>query len=238
MTQCLSRRAARSIPRPTGNSPARHLYKAADPLPFPAKSVFLGGTVVAVSKTKASTRRQTTLFTACAAARRRAMFARILVPTDFSDTSDSALEYARRVAERFGSSVHLLHVVEGPFAAAAAGAELYVPDAPAVQAAQFAEAKARLQLRLHTGEGRAPGETSEIVTGSCARAILDVARDRGFDLIVMGTHGRSGMAHLLLGSVAEKVVRDATCPVLTVHEAPPVPVGVRTWAAVSATECA
>jgi nucleotide-binding universal stress UspA family protein len=166
------------------------------------------------------------------------MFARILVPTDFSDTSDWALEYARRVAERFGSSLHLLHIVEGPFAGAPASAELFVPDAPAVQAAQFAEAKARLQLRLHTGEGGEPRETSEIVTGSPARAIVDVARDRGFDLIVMGTHGRSGMAHLLLGSVAEKVVRDAACPVLTVHEAPPAPVAVRTWAAVGATPCA
>ena len=166
------------------------------------------------------------------------MFARILVPTDFSDTSDSALEYARRVAERFGSSVHLLHVVEGPFAAASASAEMYVPDAPAVQAAQFAAARTRLQVRLHSGEGRERGETSEIVTGSCARAILDVARDRGFDLIVMGTHGRTGVAHLLLGSVAERGVRDAACPELTVHEAPPVPAAVRTWPAVSATQYA
>ena len=166
------------------------------------------------------------------------MFARILVPTDFSDTSDSALDYARKIAERFGSSLHLLHVVEGPFAAGPAGAELYIPEAPAVQAAQFEEARIRLQVRLHTGEGREPRETSEIVTGACARAILDVARDRGFDLIVMGTHGRSGVAHLLLGSVAEKVVRDAACPVLTVHEAPPVPVAVRTWEPVAATQSA
>ena len=58
----------------------------------------------------------------------------------------------------------------------------------------------------------------EVLFGKPAQAIVDYAADNGFDLIVMGTHGRAGIAHLLMGSVAERVVRHATCPVMTIHE--------------------
>jgi nucleotide-binding universal stress UspA family protein len=148
------------------------------------------------------------------------MFTRILVPTDFSGPSDAALEYARALAARFHASLQLLHVVESPFVASPLGNEAFIADLPAVQTALFDDAKARLAHRAAAARPGGPPITTEIVTGTTAMAILEVARDRHVDLIVMGTHGREGMAHLLMGSVAEKVVRSAPCPVLTVRQMP------------------
>jgi nucleotide-binding universal stress UspA family protein len=131
------------------------------------------------------------------------MFRHILVPTDFSETSDAALDYGLELAARFNAQLHLLHVI----------------DAPAVlPAGLFDDVKAKLARRAARGQRCAV--TTEVITGTSARTIVCYARARSMDLIVMGTHGRSGMAHLLMGSVAEKVVRDAPCPVLTVRHAP------------------
>jgi nucleotide-binding universal stress UspA family protein len=148
------------------------------------------------------------------------MFARILVPTDFSQPSDAALAYARALAARFGASLHVLHVFESPFTAGAVSPEVFVDDSPAVQAALFDEAKNRLQHRVTARDREHHAATTEIVAGRSAPAIVNYAAERKMDLIVMGTHGRSGIAHLLMGSVAEKVVRTAPCPVMTVRRAP------------------
>ena len=138
----------------------------------------------------------------------------ILVPTDFSTASAPAMEYARMLAERFGAALHLLHVVEDPYAAAAwPGAYASMPD---LRERLTAEAEQRFEgitASLSDLE-----TATEVVVGLPAKTIVDVAATRGADLIVMGTHGRSGVAHLLLGSVAERVVRMAICPVLTVRE--------------------
>ena len=147
------------------------------------------------------------------------MFTRILVPTDFSEQSDAALAYGRVLAARFGSTLHLLHVIESPLATGPLGAEVYVPDTPATQQALFEKASSFLEHRVTPADRARFNATSEIITGTTARAILDFAQERHVDLIVMGTHGRSGMAHLLMGSVAEKIVRNASCPVLTVRSA-------------------
>ena len=147
------------------------------------------------------------------------MFTRILAPTDFSPTSDAALAYARALARKFGASLHLLHVFEEPLLLGAVTAEAYVPEAPEVRAALMKEARECLEHRLRPDARAEPSATSEIVTGSPARAIADYAASAGMNLIVMGTHGRGGVAHLLLGSVAERVVRMAPCPVLTVRHA-------------------
>ena len=145
------------------------------------------------------------------------MFTHILVPTDFSEPSDSALEYARVLAAKFGASLHLLHVVEGPLASGPFGTEVFVTQPAALERELFENAKAKLEHRrisaMHPGQNAA----TEIVGGVTARAIVDYAVSRGMDLIVMGTHGRSGLPHLVMGSVAEKVVRHARCPVLTVR---------------------
>ena len=144
------------------------------------------------------------------------MFTRILVPTDFSEPSDAALECARVVAAKFGASLHLLHVVEAPFVTGL-GSEMFIAESPAVQAELFEEAKARLAHRAASAGNSGVKVSTEIIGGTSARSIVDYANHRGMNLIVMGTHGRSGMAHLLMGSVAEKVVRNAPCPVLTVR---------------------
>jgi universal stress protein A len=155
--------------------------------------------------------------------------ARILVPTDFSAPSNAALDYARTLAERFGASLHLLHVVEDPFINGALGTEIYIGASDAVRDSLIEEAAARLEAVVAEWTREGLRVTSEILMGHPAKAIRDVAEQRQDDLIVMGTHGRSGMAHLLLGSVAEKVLRHAPCPVLTVkHEAVGAPAVERT----------
>jgi universal stress protein A len=136
----------------------------------------------------------------------------IIVPTDFSYTSDAALGYARMLAARFGASLHLLHVVDEP----GSWSEVYAAI-PEIQLRLSADAARRLEAiaaclppPLHA--------TSAVVCGAPVPTIVKVAETKGADLIVMGTHGRRGMGHLLLGSVAERVVRLAPCPVMTVRE--------------------
>jgi universal stress protein A len=141
-------------------------------------------------------------------------FKTILVPTDFSPASARALEYAQLVAARFSASLHLLHVAEDPVAAV--GPEAYVVDLPALREQVVQDAERRLTQVAAPLSGVTV--TTEVLIGSPARTIAKIAADRGADLIVMGTHGRGGLAHLLLGSVAERVIRMAPCPVLTVRE--------------------
>lgn len=162
------------------------------------------------------------------------MFTRILVPTDFSEPSDAALEYARVLATRFGASLHLVHVLEHPVIGAFGG-EAYLGVSPALEATLRAEAEAAMATRLPDAERARLRATAEIVEGPAASTIVDYAEARQISLIVMGTHGRTGLAHALLGSVSEHVVRLAACPVLTVH-AMPVAAGAmeRSWSAVHA----
>jgi len=140
----------------------------------------------------------------------------ILVPTDFSDTADGALDYAFLIGEQFGAAVHLLHVIEDPLVAGGLDAEVFIAEAPAIRSAMLSDARSRLAHRAiprHTGAI----VDGEVLFGHGAKTIADYAQQRGVDLIVMGTHGRTGVAHLLLGSVAERLVRIAPCPVLTVR---------------------
>ena len=146
------------------------------------------------------------------------MFTRILVPMDFSAPSDAALEYARTVAARFGASLHLLHVAEDPYRALYS-AEAYVPDVEGLREELIAAAIGRLKDRLRSSDVRELEPTTEALIGTPAWSIVEYAGAHDIDLIVMGTHGRGGMSHLLMGSVAERVVRTAPCPVLTVRQA-------------------
>jgi nucleotide-binding universal stress UspA family protein len=144
-------------------------------------------------------------------------FDRILVPIDFSEYSDAALRYAIALARQFGSSLYLLHVLDDPFATGAWASEIAVPETPGLRDSLRREAEQRLN-RYFSPEGWTRFRvTTEAVTGSPAQSIVDFARDCAADLIVMGTHGRTGVAHLLVGSVAERVVRLAPCPVLAVR---------------------
>ena len=141
---------------------------------------------------------------------------RILVPTDFSQPADEALDYAFRLSQTLGATVSVVHVFVDPFEPTLY-AEQYIPMPQEIRDEVLDQVRRRLSECVARG-GRA-NVTSAILAGAPARAIVDSARDQHADLIVMGTHGRHGMAHLLLGSVAERVVRTATCPVLTVRGA-------------------
>ncbi len=137
---------------------------------------------------------------------------RILLPTDFSDTAQHALDYARELAGRFGASVHLLHVVPDPMQNWATEAMPVVSD--------LAERwKADAERRLEEIQLDGPQTVRAVRIGHAFVEILHYAADNAIDMIVMGTHGRGPVEHLLLGSVAEKVVRKASCPVLTVKQA-------------------
>jgi nucleotide-binding universal stress UspA family protein len=154
---------------------------------------------------------------------------RILVPTDFSDQAQGALACARTMAERFGASLHLLHVLEDPYATSAYATEVYGYLPPGLKESWQKNAEGRLATLLPASQVH----TSSVIFGSPAKAIVEYADANAFDLIVMGTHGRSGVVHLLLGSVAERVVRTAQCPVLTVREAA-APVGATAGRAAAA----
>ncbi len=145
------------------------------------------------------------------------MFKRILVPIDFSPPSDAALEYARSVAARYGAALQLLHVAEDPYRAFYSG-EVFVPEIEGLRDEILADTSRRLMERLRPSDVTELHASAESIIGTPAGSIVEYAGGHDIDLIVMGTHGRGGMAHLLIGSVAERVVRTAPCPVLTVRE--------------------
>jgi len=142
---------------------------------------------------------------------------RILVPTDFSIPAEEAVDYAATLAARFGATVHLIHVLQDPLAAQGAW-EFYIPDSPEMRERRHQDAKDRL---WHIASSHAKPDvriTTEARFGSPTAEIVAAAMAYGSDLIVMGTHGRTGLPHLLLGSIAERVIRTAPCPVLAVRQ--------------------
>jgi nucleotide-binding universal stress UspA family protein len=146
---------------------------------------------------------------------------RILVPIDFSSHSDQALRYAVSLARRLGASLELLHVVEDPFAAGAWGSEVYVPNVTELLDNMIADARRRLSDLKDVVAHEGVPISIVVLKGRPAPVILEHAAGGRFDLIVMATHGRTGLAHLFMGSVAEAVVRRAPCPVLTLRPQPP-----------------
>jgi universal stress protein A len=134
---------------------------------------------------------------------------RILVPIDFSEDSLHALGSARDLARRFDSELLLLHVI-APIDLITVS-EVFEEQRRAGDAA----------LTRIGADLRAAGQRFRVMVeaGVPARVIVDAAKRNGADLIVLGTHGRTGLAHMLIGSVAEKVVRTASCPVLAVRRA-------------------
>jgi nucleotide-binding universal stress UspA family protein len=148
-------------------------------------------------------------------------FSRILVPTDFSETADAALTHAKEVAAQFGASIRLVHVFDDPFLNGTFAPDVYAPVPETLREAVLRDLKNRLAERLTSAEKARFGGDADIVTGPTADAILADATEHHVDLIVIGTHGRRGLSHALLGSVAERVVRKAPCPVLTVRHPRP-----------------
>lgn len=138
----------------------------------------------------------------------------ILVPTDFSDCSDAAVKYGYALAEAFGATIHLLNVVQDPYAMPWAADAFAAPIGDMIT---DWEEQARRRL-VDSVPGASPAATVlKTMVGSPYSSIVRYAEQHHVDLIVLGTHGRGPLGHMLIGSVAERVVRTAPCPVLTVR---------------------
>ncbi len=142
---------------------------------------------------------------------------KILVPTDFGEAADAALNYARALARNFDASIDVLHVAEDVSTRMLAG-EMYVAVPQTLQNDVEEAARKQLDTRLIDNDPNPlPVRPVLIVSNAPAVSIVNYAKETGTNLIVMGTHGRGPMAHLFMGSVAERVVRLAPCPVLVVR---------------------
>ena len=135
----------------------------------------------------------------------------ILVPIDFSDVSGAALEFAKVIAEKFEAELHVLHVDDDP-----------ILNAPTTSDEYRDELKAKLLAKLNALFTDADRERFHVVPvvrcGMATQTILDYVTESNVDLIVMGAKGRSALANMLLGSVAESLMQKAQCPVVTVRK--------------------
>ncbi len=138
----------------------------------------------------------------------------ILVPTDLSDYAGYALDYAREFASAYGAKLHLLHVFDLPWMSAA-GVDLPVVSSASEMQSQY-ELDVRSRLETIRGEIEGLEVRTAVDTDVAHVSIIRYAKNHDVDLIVLATHGRTGITHALIGSVAEKVVQMAPCPVLTV----------------------
>jgi nucleotide-binding universal stress UspA family protein len=143
---------------------------------------------------------------------------KVLYPTDFSEYSLAALPYAVNIAKQNGADLYCLHVVEMPqeeYLTREYMVPLNVPHVPKDKVLRTA--RARMQKFVKENLTETDKVTSRVLVGIPFVEIIRYARDQSIDLIVIGTHGHSALAAMLLGTVAEKVVRKAPCPVLTVR---------------------
>ncbi len=141
-------------------------------------------------------------------------YRKILFATDFSPAAESALQYAASLARESGATLLIAHVEEPlPYA----GGEMYFaqPESPNPELRRMLEAVVPSESDVRYEH--------RLTLGNAADEIVRIAREEQVDLIVIGTHGRTGMLRLLMGSVAESVVRHAGCPVLTLRQANPTP---------------
>lgn len=140
-------------------------------------------------------------------------FGKILFPTDFSESAENASRYAMSLAKKYGSKVYVIHVIE-PFT--------YTTEFGIDFSAQLKEMEASARRLLDDIVASIKRNNldveSVLITGEPFVEIIKYARKEQVDLIVMATHGRSGIEHMLLGSVAEKVVRKSPCPVMTIKK--------------------
>ncbi|WP_205628411.1 universal stress protein [Haloprofundus marisrubri] len=147
------------------------------------------------------------------------MYDRILVPTDGSEGVERAICHALDLAEAHGATIHAIYVVN---TASYAGLPME-SSWDGIDEMLRSDAEAALEDVRRLADERGVSVEAAVVDGSPSREIVSYAEREGCDLIVMGTHGRGGIDRLLLGSVAEKVVRGSNVPVLTVHVADEAP---------------
>jgi len=147
-------------------------------------------------------------------------FHAIVVTTDLSDLSLRALPYAVNLAERFHATLDVVHVNEPLLPVSELG--WVASDAMASQGLRQVEAKTLLDKIVRERVPANVKVTAHVINGHPAEAIAEFARDHNSDLLITYTHGRTGISHALMGSVAEALVRRAPCPVLTVKQPMPV----------------
>lgn len=140
---------------------------------------------------------------------------RILLPTDFSDYSGAATKYAWELAVRFEAEIHVLHALENHLSSTPSFAMGL--DLPGFVSESGEAAKKKLTDLVDAKLAGCRKVIHAVTEGSPKTEIVRYARDKNIDLIVLTTHGRTGLSHIMMGSVAENVVRAAPCPVLTVR---------------------
>jgi nucleotide-binding universal stress UspA family protein len=140
---------------------------------------------------------------------------KILVPVDFSDYSAKAIQYGAEFARTFDAELVICHVLEMPVYPVSVG----MGSVPPIMAADvMPDVKRRLETTVAESVGDGLEVTQVIREGTPFVEIVQLAKSAGVDLIVMPTHGRTGISHLIIGSTAERVVRKAPCPVLVVRD--------------------
>jgi nucleotide-binding universal stress UspA family protein len=140
---------------------------------------------------------------------------RILVATDFSEPANVAVAYGRDLARQYDATLHVIHVIENATAYYGSEGGFALADVE-----RHIERSAREELDAliaSNGDGRLDVVAVVTRASNIAHAITEYARDHGIDLVIVGTHGRGAVSRFLMGSVAERVVRSAPCPVLTVR---------------------
>jgi nucleotide-binding universal stress UspA family protein len=146
-----------------------------------------------------------------------AMFSKILVPVDFSEFTNDILGYATEIAGKFGSAIHLIHVIPNM--------DYFTPYESFMAAENMVTVQkgieTEVQRDLEEVAGRIVGfpVTKVVRTGVSFIEIVDYVKSEHIDLVIMATHGRGGLEHIIIGSVAEKVLRKSPCPVLTIRPA-------------------
>jgi len=142
---------------------------------------------------------------------------RVLFPSDFSDLSLHGLVYARSFAEAYGGELHVIHVVDEACQYWMAMGPNSLPVGPSMdELLEVSKKEIQSFIKEHLSDAKCP-IVSDVLVGRPFIEIIGYAKEKDIDLIVIGTHGRSGLKHVLLGSVAEKVVRKSPCPVLSIR---------------------
>ena len=142
------------------------------------------------------------------------MFKKILCPLDFSEFTDEIMQYATDIAKRYDAELHLLHVVPNPTYFTPYESFLTPENIIAIEGTIEKEVTRNFDKVLKGID--IPAKTVSKI-GAAFVEIIEYIKAEGIDLVVMGTHGRSGIEHILIGSVAEKVVRKSPCPVMTIR---------------------
>ena len=137
----------------------------------------------------------------------------IIVPVDFHQHTDDLVAYAVGIASRLGAQLTFLHVAER-IAEMAITADVYPASFVALNDELFAYAQKKMEALVEDNKGACPGCTGVVVQGEVADSIVDYVKGKESDLIIIGTHGAQGIEKVMLGSVAERVLKRASCPIL------------------------